>query len=85
MRKITFTPDAFKEYNELAITDFEIIQKIIALIRAIQQDPFKGIGKPEPLKGEFSGYWSRRINHKDRLVYKITDDQILIIKYHNHY
>ena len=85
MRKITFTPEAFKEYNELVATDFELVQKIIFLIRAIQIDPFKGIGKPEPLKGEFSGFWSRRINQKDRLVYRITNEQIEIIKCHEHY
>ena len=85
MRKITFTPDAFKEYNELIVTDFGLVQKIIILLRAIQQDPFKGLGKPEPLKGEFSGFWSRRINQKDRLVYRITDDHIEIIKCYDHY
>jgi len=85
MRKITFTPQAFKEYNQLIIDDFELVQKIIVLIKSIQTDPFKGIGKPEPLKGEFSGYWSRRINQKDRLVYRVTNEQIEIIKCHEHY
>ena len=53
MRKITFTPDAFREYNEWIAEDFEILQKIILLLRDIQNDPFRGLGKPEPLKGNF--------------------------------
>ena len=60
MRKITFTPAAFKEYNDWISEDFEVVQKIILLLREIQKDPFKGIGKHEPLKGNFSGYRSRR-------------------------
>lgn len=85
MRNITFTTHAFKEYNQLIIDDFELVQKIIVLIKSIQSDPFNGIGKPGPLKGEFSGYWSRRINQKDRLVYRVTNEQIEIIKCHEHY
>lgn len=46
-----FTPDAFKEYNQFILDDFELVQNIVVLIRAIQNDPFKGLGKPEPLKG----------------------------------
>lgn len=85
MRKITFTPDAFKEYNEWIKDDFETVQKIQLLLRDIQQTPFKGLGKPEPLKGTFSGFWSRRINQKDRLVYKVANDAIEVIKCKDHY
>jgi toxin YoeB len=85
MRKITFTPVAFKEYNEWIEKDFETVQKIILLLRDIQNDPFRGLGKPEPLKGSFSGYWSRRITHTNRLVYRATNDHIEIIKCTGHY
>ncbi len=85
MRKITFTADAFKEYNEWIKKDFETVQKILLLLRDIQQNPFKGLGKPEPLKGNFSGYWSRRISQKDRLVYRVTNEAIEIIKCEGHY
>jgi len=85
MRKITFTPDAFREYNEWINEDFEIVQKIILLLREIQKDPFKGIGKPEPLKGNFSGYWSRRITLTHRLIYKVSSEHIEIIKCRDHY
>lgn len=85
MRKITFTPDAFREYNEWIKEDYEVVEKILLLLRDIQQNPFKGLGKPEPLKGLYSGYWSRRINQKDRLIYKVTNDNIEIVKCRDHY
>ncbi|NEQ34864.1 MAG: Txe/YoeB family addiction module toxin [Okeania sp. SIO3I5] len=64
--------------------DKKIHQKIVALIKDIDRSSFSGLGKPEPLKYELSGYWSRRINDEHRLVYKVTDYEIIIIacKYH---
>ena len=62
-----------------------MIVRIKALIRDIDREPFKGIGKPEPLKGNWAGYWSRRIDHTHRLIYKIPDTQILIVKCKEHY
>jgi len=85
MKKITFSPEAFKEYNQWMIDDMEIVKKITLLIREIQKDPFKGLGKPEPLKGNFSGHWSRRINLTHRLIYKVTNDNIEIRKCRDHY
>jgi toxin YoeB len=85
MRKITFTPDAFREYNEWIEEDFEIVNKIIFLLRDIQNDPFKGLGKPEPIRGDFSGYWSRRITLNHRLIYKVSKENIEIIKCRDHY
>jgi toxin YoeB len=85
MKNVAFTSQAFKEYNEWFENNLEIIDRIKTLIREIDKEPFKGIGKPEPLKGNWSGYWSRRIDHEHRLVYKVTNDQILIIKCKGHY
>ncbi|HEY8688033.1 MAG TPA: Txe/YoeB family addiction module toxin [Chitinophagaceae bacterium] len=85
MRNVAFTKTAFTEYNEWFETDIQIINRIKELIRDIDRDPFKGIGKPEPLRGNWAGYWSRRINQEHRLVYKISDDQILIAKCKGHY
>ena len=85
MRKITFTADAFREYNEWIKEDFETVEKIVYLLRDIQQSPFKGLRKPEPLKGNYAGCWSRRINHKDRLVYRTNQDNTEIIKCKGHY
>jgi toxin YoeB len=63
----------------------QIVQRIKMLIRDIDRDPFKGIGKPELLKGNWSGYWSRRIDSEHRLIYKVTQEQILIAKCKGHY
>ncbi|HEY5326854.1 MAG TPA: Txe/YoeB family addiction module toxin [Mucilaginibacter sp.] len=63
----------------------QIIQRIKILIRDIDRDPFKGLGKPEPLKGNWSGYWSRRIDNEHRLIYKVTNEHILIAKCKGHY
>lgn len=85
MKKLTFTPDAFREYNEWFEEDPDIAQKIILLLRDIQNSPFKGLGKPEPLKGNYSGFWSRRITITHRLIYRISADSIEIIKCKDHY
>jgi toxin YoeB len=63
----------------------KILKKIIQLAENTAQTPFEGIGKPEPLKGNFSGYWSRRINEEHRLVFEITDEAIIIIMCRLHY
>ena len=84
MRQISFTPAAFKEYNEW-FRNPDIIDKIKTLIRDIDRDPFKGVGKPEPLKANLKDFWSRRINHEHRLFYKVSDAQILIVKCKGHY
>lgn len=85
MRKITFTVAGFKDYNKLLQEDFELMQKVQTLLRDIQENPFKGLGKPEPLKRDFSGYWSRRITQEHRLIYRITNEAIEIIKCYGHY
>ncbi len=85
MRHVRFTPDAFKEYNEWIELDRGTFEKIKALIKDISRDPFKGLGKPEPLKGNYAGFWSRRITQEHRLIYSITTDTINIVKCQGHY
>ncbi|HWR33997.1 MAG TPA: Txe/YoeB family addiction module toxin [Chitinophagaceae bacterium] len=85
MRNVAFTPVSFKEYNEWFETNRQMTDRIKTLIREIDREPFKGIGKPEPLKGNWSGYWSRRIDQEHRLVYKVTESQIIIVKCKGHY
>ena len=85
MRNVAFTKQAFSEYNEWFETNTLIIDRIKVLISDIDRDPFKGIGKPEPLRGNWSGYWSRRIDGEHRLIYKVSDTQILIVKCKGHY
>ncbi|MCA2708582.1 MAG: Txe/YoeB family addiction module toxin [Microcystis sp. M015S2] len=83
MKNIVFDPKAFKEFNELSIENKKLYKKIVDLIDDILCHPFSGIGKPEPLKYQLKGYWSRRINDEHRLVYKITETEIIIsCKFH---
>ncbi|MBI4647360.1 MAG: Txe/YoeB family addiction module toxin [Bacteroidia bacterium] len=84
MREIVFEPRGFNEYNDWAISDKKVFKKIIDLINNISRTPFEGIGKPEPLKHELAGYWSRRIDEKHRLVYKVTGTSVIVAacKYH---
>ena len=84
MRKITFTPDAYAEYVNWLETDKKIFIKITDLILETSKEPRKGIGKPELLKYELKGCWSRRINHEHRLVYSVSESSIEIrsCKYH---
>ena len=84
MREAHFTRLAYAQYQEWKKADTRIFKRIQKLLNAIDENPFKGIGKPEPLKNDFKGYWSRRINHEHRLVYKVMADEILVIacKYH---
>lgn len=84
MHETNCVPDAFKEYNTW-FENKDVIEKIKLLVRDIDRDPFHGLGKPEPLKGDWKGYWSRRIDHEHRLIYKITELQIVIVKCRGHY
>lgn len=83
-RKIILENPVFEDFNQWASEDKKIYQKIVNLIKDIDRSPFTGLGQPEPLKHDLQGYWSRRINQEHRLVYKVTDEAIIIIacKYH---
>lgn len=83
--KLTFTDEAWEDYLYWQKIDKKTVQKINELIKYIKRDPFEGIGKPEPLKHELAGFWSRRINEEHRLVYGITDDSIVIVSCRYHY
>ena len=83
--KIIWDDKAWEEYVEWQIIDRKIVKKINELIKDIQKNGNERIGKPEPLQHELSGYWSRRIDYKNRLVYKISDTQIIIVACANHY
>lgn len=85
MSKITFAEDAWEEYLHWQSQDKKTLRKINNLIKDIQREPFTGEGKPEPLKGNFNGEWSRRINEKDRLVYIVNSENIIIIQCKGHY
>ncbi len=72
MRTIEFVPKAFKEYQEWVQIDRKTALRIGDLIRDILRSPFEGLGKPEPLRYQFKGYWSRRIDHEHRLIYSVS-------------
>lgn len=83
--KLIFSERAWEDYLYWQQTDRKLVARIHQLIRDIQRKPFSGIGKPEPLRHAFEGYWSRRINDEHRIVYKIKDDSILIAQLRYHY
>lgn len=85
MRKIAFLSRGFDEFNQWAIDDKKIYAKIVTLVKDIQRDPFSGLGKPEALKYELSGLWSRRITEEHRLVYSITPEEVVIVSCRFHY
>ena len=83
--KIKFTQKAKKQYEYWKEKDRKILKKINDLIKDIQKTPFEGLGKPETLKFNLNGFWSRRINYEHRLVYKIDDESIIILQCRYHY
>lgn len=84
MPDFTFSEKAFSEYVEWQ-RDRQTMKRINMLLKDIARSPFEGIGKPEPLKYGETGRWSRRINDIDRLVYRVTDDAIIILQCKGHY
>ena len=85
MKTIVLSTDVLRQLDEWKRTDPKILLKIIALITEISETPFTGTGKPEPLKHNLKGKWSRRITHEHRLVYEVTDTSIRIISRKFHY
>ncbi len=85
MRNIEFVPKAFKEYLNWIETDRKTALKIGDLIRDTLRDPFTGLGKPEALKHQYKGLWSRRIDQEHRLVYRITEQSIIVFSCYLHY
>jgi toxin YoeB len=83
--KLIFSEQAWEDYVYWQTTDKKILKRINALIQEIQRNPLGGIGKPEPLKHGFSGYWSRRINEEHRIIYKVDKDALLIAQLRYHY
>ncbi|MFA6197054.1 MAG: Txe/YoeB family addiction module toxin [Sulfurimonas sp.] len=85
MRQVVFEGVAFVDFTSWAVDNKKIYQKIITLIKDIDRSPFMGLGKPEALKHELAGYFSRRITDEHRLVYKITETSIIIASCKYHY
>jgi toxin YoeB len=85
VRSIRFDPDGWDDFLYWLATDRKTARRITRLIAEIQRDPFSGIGKPEALRGDLSGYWSRRIDDEHRLVYRADADEVKILKARYHY
>lgn len=84
-RKLAWTDEAWKDYIYWQSQDKKTLKRINKLIQTTKNLPFEGIGKPEPLKENLSGFWSRRIDETHRLVYAVDDDYLTIISCRYHY
>lgn len=82
---LTWTPHAWEEYIYWQETDKKVVRRINELLKECLRTPFDGKGKPEPLKGALSGFWSRRITDEHRLVYKVNNTEIVVVQCRNHY
>ena len=82
---LSWAYNAWEDYLYWQQTDIKILKRINTLIKEIQRSPFNGMGDPEALKHNWSGYWSRRINRKHRIVYKVTDEALIIVQCRYHY
>lgn len=85
MLNVTFYPKALEELFEFGTYDRQTFRRIERIIKEIQRTPFEGIGKPEALKHNFAGLWSRRIDDKNRLIYEVFDDHVVILSCTGHY
>ncbi len=83
--KLIFAKQAWEDYLYWQRTDKKILKRINLLIKDVMREPFEGIGKPEPLKHALSGYFSRRINDEQRMVYAVQDDSLLVAQLRYHY
>ena len=82
---IKFSTNGWEDYLYWQATDRKILRRINQLIKDIERDPFAGIGKPEPLRHQLSGFWSRRIDSQHRLVYTVHDDILFVAQCRDHY
>ena len=82
---LSWTSDGWEDYLYWQVTDKKTLRRINALIKDIKRGSFSGMGKPEPLKHHWAGYWSRRIDREHRLVYKVTDEAFIIVQCRYHY
>ncbi|ONG37402.1 toxin YoeB [Alkanindiges hydrocarboniclasticus] len=82
---LAWTDNGWEDYLYWQHNDKKLLKRINGLIKDIKRHPFEGIGKPEPLKYDLVGYWSRRINEEHRLVYQVTDETLTILQCRYHY
>ena len=85
MKKLSFVDESWEDYLYWLKVDNKLFKRLNQLIKETLRNPFEGLGKPEPLKYKFQGCWSRRINQEHRLVYKVLDNEIIILSCRFHY
>lgn len=85
MLDLLFLPEGWEDYLYWQTQDKKTLRRINALIKDIQRNPFEGLGKPEPLKGNYQGWWSRRIDEVNRIVYKVEAGQVVVAQCRTHY
>ena len=86
MRSLVFEGDTWLRYEDLRRSDSRLHRSLCRLLKEmLRQDPATGTGKPEPLRHELSGLWSRRISRKDRLIYKFDDEYVYVLAIGGHY
>ncbi|MCE2962871.1 MAG: Txe/YoeB family addiction module toxin [Chitinophagales bacterium] len=85
MRSVYFMPLAWEHLGWWVLNDLKMVRKIYQLLHNSAKTPFEGLGKPEPLIANYSGYWSRRINLEHRIVYKVENDKIVVHSLYGHY
>jgi toxin YoeB len=83
--KLVFMSRAWSDYLALLDDDPKLLKRLNSLIKECQRTPFTGTGKPEPLKGHLSGWWSRRLTQEHRLVYRVEADSLFIAQSRYHY
>jgi toxin YoeB len=83
--RLEFEPRAFDDLQHWISSDVRLAKKVMKLIEDTKRTPFGGIGKPEPLKGELSGWWSKRIDQEHRLIYRVEGESLLILQARGHY
>lgn len=84
-KNLIFLSEAWEDFNYWLDQDRKTVKRIRLIIQDIQRNEFTGLGKPEALKGNLSGWWSRRIDEKNRLIYRISDEEIEIAQCRSHY
>jgi toxin YoeB len=85
VRQLVFHAQGWEDFSYWALNDRALTKRVIRLISEVLRDPFSGIGKPEPLKHALPGAWSRRISDEHRLVYLVTDKEIVVLQARYHY
>lgn len=80
-----FTENGWEDYMYWQLTDKKMVKKINSIIKDIERNPYEGIGKPEPLRFDLAGLWSRRINSEHRLIYKVEGNSMFILACRHHY